>query len=285
MLAHRQRRGLAAVAGTAVGVAVLVGACLPAPKTEQAQAVAGLWSQFLVAAAIVGILVWGLITVALVRYRRRPSHDGTDPPQIGAVVWLEVLWTAGPILTILVLFGLTLVTLGQVDARAPTRVTVDVTGFRWQWRFAYEGTPVTITGGPTTPAEMVVPVGEPIHIVLTAADVEHSFFVPAFLFKRDAIPGKPNEFDLTITEPGTYSGQCAEFCGVFHDRMTLTVRAVPRTEYDTWLAQQQSASPPSAAPASNSPAPAPRTSNAAAPSSAQESGPPSSPSAPGSGTP
>ena len=220
-------------------LALVAGGCLPAARTAQARAISDLWSQFVVAAVLVGGLVWTLITVALLRYRRRAGDEDKVPPQIGHVTWLEVVWTAGPIVTILVLFALTLGTLGKVDAVAASPpVTVEVTAFRWQWRFDYAGTSVSVIGGPETPPEMVVPVGEPVHIVLDAADVDHSFYVPAFLFKRDAIPGKPNQFDLTITDPGSYSGQCAEFCGVFHDRMTLTVRAVSRPEFDAWLAQQ-----------------------------------------------
>jgi cytochrome c oxidase subunit 2 len=237
-------------------IALLAAGCLPAPRTTQAEAVSGLWTQFVIAALIVGALVWGLITVAILRYRRRPGDENRIPPQIGHVTWLEVVWTVGPIVTILVLFGLTLGALGKVDAIAASPpVTVDVTAFRWQWRFDYAGSKVSIVGGPATPAEMVVPVGEPVHIVLNAVDVDHSFYVPAFLFKRDAIPGKPNQFDLTITQPGSYAGQCAEFCGVFHDRMTLTVRAVSRAEFDAWLAGQPSTSsaPPTSA---GSPSPA-----------------------------
>jgi cytochrome c oxidase subunit 2 len=216
----------------------LVSGCLPAPATHQARAVTDLWSVFVVAAAGVGALVWGLITIAILRYRLRSAHAGTMPPQIHDAPRLEIAWTAGPIILVLILFWLTLGALDRIDAREPGRVTVDVTAFRWQWRFDYAGTGVSVTGEPGTSAEMVVPAGEPVHIVLTATDVAHAFFVPAFLFKRDAIPGQPNEFDITIDEPGAYGGQCAEFCGVFHDRMTLTVRAVTRPEYDAWLARQ-----------------------------------------------
>lgn len=247
-----------------VGLAVLVAGCLPAARTTQAQAISTLWTQFIVAAAIVGGLVWTLITIAIVRYRRRAGDENRLPPQIGHITWLEVVWTSLPILTILLLFGMTLSTLGKVDALAAAPpVTVNVTAFRWQWRFDYAGTNVSVVGGPETQPEMVVPVGEPVHIVLTSADVDHSFYVPAFLFKRDAIPGRTNQFDLTITDPGTYSGQCAEFCGVFHDRMTLTVRAVTRPEFDAWLSRQSAASgapptaasgaPPTAAAGSNQP--------------------------------
>jgi cytochrome c oxidase subunit II len=223
----------------AIGAATGIAGCLPAPATEQARAVTDLWTVFVVAAAGVGALVWGLITIALIRYRRGAAKAGTVPPQIHDAPRLEIAWTIGPIVLVLVLFWLTLGALDRIDARTPGRVTVDITGFRWQWRFDYPGTGVSITGGPDSPAEMVVPAGEPVHIVLTATDVIHSFYVPAFLFKRDAIPGRPNEFDLTINEPGAYGGQCAEFCGVFHDRMTLTVRAVTRPEYEAWLASNQ----------------------------------------------
>src|SRR5204862_820294 len=106
-----------------------------------------------------------------------------------------------------------------------------------------------------TVAVMVVPVGEPIHVVLTSVDVDHAFYVPAFLFKRDAIPGHPNDFDLTITEPGDYNGQCAEFCGVYHDRMLLSVKAVSRPDFDAWLAAQPAPSSSPAAPSSSPAAP------------------------------
>ena len=231
-----------ATAGLALAATVVAG-CMPAPATDGARAVADLWTEFLVAAALVGGLVWILMTVAIVRYRRRPSAEASLPPQVADAPRLEIAWTIGPIVIVVILFLLTLGALGRVDARSPSRVTVDITAFRWQWQFAYEGTDVTVAGGPGQPAEMVVPAGEPIHLVLTSADVAHSFYVPAFLFKRDAIPGRTNEFDLTIDEPGSYGGQCAEFCGVYHDRMELRVVALTRPEFDAWLASRAARSP------------------------------------------
>ena len=241
-------RRLAAAASLALGVA----SCMPAPATEQADAVRDLWAQFLVAAALVGGTVWVLITVSIVRYRRRaPAGSlgtGADrvlplPPQTHGSTRLEIAWTVVPIVIVAILFWLTLGALGRIDAgTAGSAVTVEVTAYRWQWRFVYPGLGVTVEGGPATPAEMVVPVGEPIHIVLTSADVAHSFYVPQFLFKRDAIPGQVNAFDVTIRDADTYRGQCAEFCGVFHDRMLLTVRAVSRSEFDAWVAGRPRAS-------------------------------------------
>ena len=240
---------LARAAGAAALVAGIVAGCLPAPATEEARATSTLWSQFVIAAAVVGAIVWGLITIAILRFRRRSRDAGTVPPQIADSRRLEIAWTILPIVTVIGLFGLTLVALGKVDARAPSpRVTVDVIAYRWQWRFDYAGTGISVAGTPDQPAELVLPAGEPVHIVLTSADVAHSFFVPQFLFKRDAIPGRPNEFDFTITEPGSYAGQCAEFCGVFHDRMLLVVHAMSRADFDAWLAGHTPAASPSGAP-------------------------------------
>jgi cytochrome c oxidase subunit 2 len=249
------RRRTAAGTAALAGLALLASGCLPAAATEQASAVRDLWSQFLVAAAAVGGLVWGLITVAILRYRRRRSETGL-PPQIHDSRALEIAWTTGPILIVAILFALTMGTLDRVNATTPGALTVEVTAFRWQWRFDYPASGVTVTGGPAAPAEMVVPVGEPVRIVLRSADVAHAFFVPAFLFKRDAIPGRTTEFELTLPAEDagqTYRGQCAEFCGVFHDRMLLSVRAVTRADFDAWLASRPAGSP--GAGASGSPPP------------------------------
>ncbi len=229
-----------------LGMGIVVVGCLPAPATTQARAVSELWTVFIVAAAAVGVLVWGLITYSIIRYRRGSHDPDWLPAQTHDEVRFEIAWMVGPIVLVALLFWLSLGALDRINAREPSDVTVEVSAYRWQWRFDYPGTGVSVTGTPDVPAEMVVPVGEPIHLVLTSPDVIHSFYVPAFLFKRDAIPGHPTEFDLTIEEPGAYGGQCAEFCGVFHDRMTMTVRAVSRPEYDAWMAAN--AANPSATP-------------------------------------
>src|SRR4051794_40006304 len=185
-------------------LALIVAGCMPSAATGQARAVADLWTQFAVAAIAVGGLVWTLITVAILRYRR-PRPDGPPPsralpPQTTGSTRLEVIWTAGPIVIVAILFWLTIGALDRIDAHQPGGVTVDVSAFRWQWRFDYPGAGVSVTAGPDQPAEMVVPFGEPIHIVLTSNDVNHAFYVPAFLFKRDAISGRTTEFDVTIAE-------------------------------------------------------------------------------------
>jgi cytochrome c oxidase subunit II len=86
-------------------------------------------------------------------------------------------------------------------------------------------------------------VGEPVRVTVTSADVVHSFYVPQFLFKRDAVPGRETSFDFTVDDPGTYRGQCAEFCGIYHSRMPFSVRAVSPADYDAWVASQPKSNP------------------------------------------
>jgi len=218
-----------------VALAVALGGCLPAPATEQGQAVHDLWIAFLVPAGVVAAIVWGLVTISIVRgWRRRP--EAGLPDQVTGHTGLEIVWTTLPILTVVVLFALSLLALGRIDAKAAGGIDVTVTAFRWQWQMDYPADGVSVVGTPDTPPVMVVPVGEPVHVTLMSRDVAHSFFVPQFLFKRDAIPGQPNHFDLTVETPGTYRGQCAEFCGIYHDRMLFSVEAVSPEAFDAWLA-------------------------------------------------
>ena len=93
-------------------------------------------------------------------------------------------------------------------------------------------------GGPGSPPTLMLPVGQVVQINLATEDVIHSFFVPDFLFKRDAVPGIHNRFDWTIPRTGTFRGECAEFCGLDHDAMSFYVKAVPPAEFQQWLASQ-----------------------------------------------
>jgi cytochrome c oxidase subunit II len=228
------------VALRSIAVALLAGvpaACVPSPPTVEGQATASLYSGFLVVAAIVGIVVYGLATWAILRYRAG-AGDGL-PDQTHGSLRLEAIWTAVPILIVLGLFAATLVVLVRVETVTATpRTEVRVDAFRWGWRASYPQAGVTVSGLRAPGPEIRLPVGEPIRITLGAADVVHAFYVPAFLFKRDAIPGRDSVFEITIQEPGSFGGQCAEFCGTFHARMPFTILALPRAEFDAWLAAQ-----------------------------------------------
>jgi heme/copper-type cytochrome/quinol oxidase subunit 2 len=156
-----------------------------------------------------------------------------------------------PLVIVAALFVLTWGVLNRVEAKADNpRVTVNVLGFQWQWQFTYQGERVplpagqppedlTIKGTIAKPPVIYLPVGEPIRFNAQAQDVIHSFYVREFLFKRDAFPDHTNTFDLTITEAGDYGGQCTEYCGLAHQAMRFTIRAVDRPEYERWLAQSK----------------------------------------------
>ena len=249
--ATRTLAGLLVLASVAAG-------CLPAPATSQAREVAQLYGTFMLIAALVTIVVLGLALFAIVRYRSAPG-DEELPPQVHGNLRLEAIWTGIPLLTIAGLLLLTVVVLGSFDAavRADASVDVRVTAFRWGWRFSYPDEGVVVEGiGPTGP-ELYVPVAENVHVTLTGEDVIHSFYVPRFLFKKDAVPGRENAFAFTVDEAGRFGGQCAEFCGIYHSRMPFTVVAVPRAEYDAWIATHRGVVPSlgTAAPSGASPAP------------------------------
>jgi cytochrome c oxidase subunit II len=235
----RRPLGLASL----VSVGLLATGCLPAPATEQAHAIADLYGVFLAGGVVVALAVWVPATLAIVRYRRRAAAGDELPPQVRGDLRLEALWTILPSLTVLVLFILTLLVLGPVQARREGSVNLHVTAFRWGWQFDFPDNGVQVTGVLGQTAEVVLPVGEPVHVTLTATDVVHSFYVPAFLYKHDANPGRQQTFDITIAQPGVYGGQCAEFCGTFHSRMPFTIRAANRAEYESWLGAQPKASP------------------------------------------
>jgi cytochrome c oxidase subunit 2 len=234
----RRSRRAPAIRALAAVVAVLAG-CASSPVTVEAGQVRGLYDIFLIAAAIVFVVVAGLIGWSIVRYRSRGSTE--LPVQTRTNVTLELIWWALPTALVIGLFIVSAQVLGQVDRTADPLVNVRVEAFQWQWRFTYEKQNVVITGVPGKPPELVLPVGERIGLELVSDDVIHAFFVPRFLVKRDLVPGITNHLDLTINAEGTYSGQCAEFCGLLHDRMLFSVRAVSPAEFATWLAAQPKA--------------------------------------------
>ena len=192
----------------------------------------------MLAAAGVFMLVVGLLAWSIVRYRGQPGRDVIVPNPSRGNVPLEIAWWAAPTALVVVLVILTAGVLSQVDARAEEPdLTVQVQGFQWGWRFSFPDAGVEVTGTPADPARIELPVGETIAFEITSRDVIHSFWIPPFLIKRDAVPGHPNRFDVTIEETGTYSGQCGEFCGLLHSRQLFEITAVRPDEFDAWAEQ------------------------------------------------
>jgi cytochrome c oxidase subunit 2 len=214
---------------------------VPDPASSQGEDVLDLWRILLAAGVAVGALVAGLVLWSVVRYRRpRGAAPGDLPKQTAANIPIEVFYTVVPLVVVALLFGLTMRTQHRVtkESESPD-LAVEVTGFQWGWRFRYPAQGVTITGDANAPPTLVLPVGATVRLRLVAADVVHSFFVPAFLVKKDLIPGVDNSLEIRPTTPGRYPAVCAEFCGLDHWRMTFDVEVVSPQAFQAFVADQQ----------------------------------------------
>lgn len=240
-----RRRVRAAVVGLgALAITLTASGCtanevffldLPEPVTKEGAIIQNLWNGSWIAAWIVGLVTWGLMLWAAIAYRRR--HKDEVPEQTKYNIPIEILYTILPLIMVLGLFWFTVRDQTEIITVSNDQdQTVEVVGFRWNWGFNYVDQDAYAVGTPNLPAELVLPVGEKIRFELVSPDVIHSFWVPAFLFKMDVIPGKTNVFELTPDKVGTYVGKCAELCGVDHARMLFNVRVVERAEYDAYIA-------------------------------------------------
>jgi cytochrome c oxidase subunit 2 len=213
----------------------------PAPVTDRAREIDGLYNFVFVIAVAVFVLVEGLIIFAVLRYRRKPT-DTDLPPQVHGNNMLEIVWTVVPTIIVAVMFVFSFNSLNKVDAVANTTdIRIRAVAAQFQWSFEYLSADGQQVQFEQLAPEMTVPVGRPIHLSLRSHDVIHAFYVPKFLFKRDVVPGRENVFEFTVdaADAGqTFRGQCAELCGTFHGSMLFTVKALSPADYETWLATQ-----------------------------------------------
>ncbi len=217
----------------------------PSGITPQAEKMRDLWTWSVVAALIVGVLVWGLIFWCMFRYRKRKT-DGELPPQTKYNMPIEVLYTIAPILIVVVLFYYTASAQTFVDKESKhPDVTVNVVAFKWNWDFQYPGVKdkngqmVETFGSTEVVPILVLPTNKTIRFNEKSQDVIHSFWVPELLFKRDVIPGHPNSFQVTVSKGGAYVGHCAELCGTYHADMNFELRAVSPSKYQRFLKEKQ----------------------------------------------
>jgi cytochrome c oxidase subunit II len=218
---------------------LLLTSCAKQGISPQGQDVHQLYVIILILAAPVFIAVEAALIWCIVRYRKR--SDEPAPQTVGGSRSLGVFFVI-PAVIVAVLFPFGETTLLRIERTEPPQVQIRVEGFQWQWTFLYLQEGIFVSGKTLVrPAEMVVPVDEPVRITLTSRDVIHSFFVPDLLFKRDAIPGRTSTFEFTPTELGTFPAQCAEFCGLWHSKMTFDVKVVSSLDYQAWIKQQRKA--------------------------------------------
>lgn len=207
------------------------------PASVQGDDLRGVWYIFFGGACFIAVIVYGLIFYALLRWRRRRGGEDRIPPQFHSNPGIEITGVVIPLIMVIGLFYITYIREGVVDFLKPhPYATVDVTAYRWSWQFRYPGHHIVINGTAHNPPTLVMPAGKMTQINLYSSDVVHSFWVPSFLFKRDATPGYTMHFDVTPKEAGVYHGECVEYCGLDHALMTFNVKVVPADQYDRWLA-------------------------------------------------
>ncbi|MHB1614746.1 MAG: aa3-type cytochrome oxidase subunit II [Actinomycetes bacterium] len=225
------------LAGCDTGVWKRLG--MPKPATIEAKTSLSLWQGAWVAAWAVGILVWGLIIWAIVVYRRRKG-DPELPRQIQYHLPIEILWTIVPVIMVLTLFYFTVRDENYLlRLHKDPYTTINVNGIQWSWQFNYlnAGPNASVTGTPGDIPTLVLPEGKRVRFIITSSDVIHSFWVPVFLFKMQAIPGRVNQFEVIPDRLGTFAGRCAELCGRDHSRMIFNVKVVTPEQFQQYLQQ------------------------------------------------
>ncbi len=208
------------------------------PQGPQARTIAELYWIMFAAAVLVLAIVDGALIYAGIKFRERPGHVAK---QFHGQNFLELTWTVIPTLMVV---SFSVLSWQKLDFINNTRggdvgMVVHAEGSQWTWNFSYphedrfklkDGT-TFLTGA----QELHVPVGMKVRIELSAKDVIHSFWVPSLGGKKDAVPGRATDLWIQADRPGSYKGQCLEFCGDGHADMLITLVAHPVNEYASWI--------------------------------------------------
>jgi cytochrome c oxidase subunit 2 len=255
-----RRKTITTITGLAIAGALVLTGCSPEVEkgwlptergtTSNTDRIMDLWVNSWIAALVVGIITWGLIVWCIVAYRRRKGTVGF-PRQTSFNLPLEVFYLTIPLFMVVVFFYFTDRDQQAIDNRSePADVVVDVRGKQWAWDFNYKagdvieedvyeaGVQTNLTGNTIDMEQLptlYLPVNKSVDLELNARDVIHSFWVPAFLQKRDMIPGKTNYIRFTPTKEGTYDGKCAELCGEYHSEMLFRVKVVSESEFQAHM--------------------------------------------------
>jgi cytochrome c oxidase subunit 2 len=208
------------------------------PKGRAAHKIDNLFVPIAVIAIVVGILVLLATVYFAFRFRYREGKND-NPKQVHGNTRLEIGWTILPALLLAVIAVPTVSTVFELaDSPGPEALQVTVVGKQWWWQFEYPEAKVV------TADELVIPAGRDVHLKLKACEdnvcnVIHSFWVPELAGTRDVVPGLDNELTIQADKPGTFLGQCKEYCGLSHANMRFRVIAKTPAEFQEWLSGQQ----------------------------------------------
>jgi cytochrome c oxidase subunit II len=204
------------------------------PKGPVAQKILDLSEPVFLIAGVVFVLVMALVLFAVVKYRDR-GVGGPEPEQIHGNTRLEVGWTLIPALILFAIAIPTIAVIFDLSKKPDNALQVTVIGHQFWWEYQYTDL------GITTANELVIPAGVPVELTLKSVDVIHSYWIPPLAGKTDVIPGRENHMGFEADRPGTYLGQCTEFCGLSHANMRALAVAHTQSDFDTWVARERSA--------------------------------------------
>jgi cytochrome c oxidase subunit 2 len=188
-----------------------------------------------------------VIVFSVGRFRMRPGQELQDGPPVHGNTRLEVVWTVAPALLVVGLCTYAYTVLRSNEATKPNTMTVNVTERQFAFEFSYPRS----GGGQVVSPTLYLPQGRPVVFKIRSLDVIHSFFVPQFSEKLDAVPGIVTTLRATPTRLGTYPAECTELCGAGHSLMRATVKVVPAAQFNSWLSSQKAnGTPPLGAPSS-----------------------------------
>ncbi len=219
--------------------------------TAMSRNIYGLHMTIFLICVVIGLIVFGVMFYSILVHRK---SRGVTPQQFHESTLVEIAWTTIPFLILVLMAIPATKTLVEIYNTDEADIDIKITGYQWKWQYEYVGEGVSFFSNLSTPKEqiynvrdkdsnyllevdepLVLPVGKKVRFLVTAADVIHSWWVPAFAVKRDAIPGFINEAWTNIDVPGIYRGQCAELCGKDHGYMPIVVDVRSEADYQIWL--------------------------------------------------
>jgi cytochrome c oxidase subunit II len=206
----------------------------PEQASSMAMRVDALYFFLIAVSVFFSLLIAGLVVVFAVKFRRR--SDAEQPNEILGSFALELTWTLVPLGIVLVIFAWSSEVYFSLQRVPPNAMEVYVVGKRWMWKAQH-------MTGQREINELHVPVGVPVKVTLASEDVIHSFYVPAFRVKKDAVPGRYQHLWFQATKPGKYHLFCAEYCGTKHSAMIGSVIAMDPASFQTWLSGGVQATP------------------------------------------